>query len=103
MGHWTYAALLAGCLVVTAPLELVSDMGEWLGQGIADLAAILDPDVVVIGGGVSALGELVLGPARDRLARSLPGRGFRPGPRVVAAELGPRAGLIGAADLARVE
>jgi glucokinase len=82
-------------------LELVTEVGHWLGQGIADLAAILDPEVVVIGGGVSKLGEMVLGPARERLDRALPGRGFRPGPRVVAAELGPDAGLIGAADLVR--
>jgi glucokinase len=82
-------------------LELVTEVGTWLGQGIADLAAVLDPEVVVIGGGVSKLGELVLGPARDRLERALPGRGFRPGPRVVAAELGPQAGLVGAADLVR--
>ncbi|WP_448623933.1 ROK family glucokinase [Geodermatophilus sp. URMC 64] len=82
-------------------LELVTEVGSWLGQGIADLAAVLDPEVVVIGGGVSKLGELVLGPARDRLDHALPGRGFRPGPRVVAAELGPQAGLVGAADLVR--
>ena len=47
------------------------------------------------------LGEMVLGPARHRLERALPGRGFRPGPRVVAAELGAQAGLVGAADLVR--
>jgi glucokinase len=82
-------------------LELVTEVGEWLGQGIADLSAVLDPEVVVIGGGVSVLGEMVLGPARDRLERALPGRGFRPGPRIVAAALGPTAGLIGAADLVR--
>ena len=82
-------------------LELVTEVGTWLGQGIADLAAVLDPEVVVIGGGVSVLGELVLGPARERLERALPGRGFRPGPRVVAAELGAQAGLVGAADLVR--
>jgi glucokinase len=82
-------------------LELVAEVGSWLGQGIADLAAVLDPEVVVIGGGVGVLGEMLLGPARTRLERSLPGRGFRPGPRVVAAELGASAGLIGAADLAR--
>ncbi len=80
---------------------LVTEIGEWLGQGIADLASILDPDVVVIGGGVSVLGEMLLGPARERLDRVLPGRGFRPGPRVVAAALGAQAGLVGAADLAR--
>ncbi len=81
-------------------LELVTEVGQWLGQGIADLAAILDPEVVVIGGGVSLLGEMLLGPARARLDHALPGRGFRPGPRLVVAELGPEAGLIGAADLA---
>jgi glucokinase len=82
-------------------LELVAEVGGWLGQGIADLAAVLDPGVVVIGGAVSALGELVLAPARARMQRALPGRGFRPGPEIVAAELGPQAGLVGAADLAR--
>ena len=81
--------------------ELIDDAGTWLGHGLADLAAVLDPDVVVIGGGMSVLGELLLAPARASLDRSLPGRGFRPGPRVVAAALGPAAGLIGAADLAR--
>jgi glucokinase len=102
------ATLLTGEVVATAaadgdPLavELLCEVGTWLGQGIADMAAILDPDVVVIGGGVSVLGETILAPARDRLERALPGRGFRPGPRVVAAELGAQAGLVGAADLVR--
>jgi len=81
--------------------ELLAEVGTWLGQGIADLSAVLDPEVVVIGGGVSVLGETVLGPARQRLERALPGRGFRPGPRIVAAELGAQAGLVGAADLVR--
>jgi glucokinase len=81
--------------------ELIWDVGSWLGQGIADLAVVLDPEVVVIGGGVSALGEQLLDPARARLERVLPGRGFRPAPRVVVAELGPAAGVVGAADLAR--
>jgi glucokinase len=84
-----------------AAREIVTEVGAWLGQGIADLAAVLDPDVVVVGGGVSLLGDLLLAPARERLDRALPGRGYRPGPRVVAAELGPEAGLVGAADLAR--
>ncbi len=82
-------------------VELLSEVGTWLGQGIADLSAVLDPEVVVIGGGVSVLGEMVLAPARERLERALPGRGFRPGPTVVAAELGAQAGLVGAADLVR--
>ena len=47
------------------------------------------------------LGETILAPARDRLERALPGRGFRPGPRVAVAELGAQAGMVGAADLVR--
>ncbi|MEU2351055.1 ROK family protein [Modestobacter sp. NPDC049651] len=81
--------------------ELLAEVGTWLGQGIADLSAVLDPEVVVIGGGVSVLGETVLGPARQRLERALPGRGFRPGPAIVAAARGAQAGLVGAADLVR--
>jgi glucokinase len=57
--------------------------------------------VFVIGGGVSAAGELLLGPARAEYAHGLPGRGFRPEAAVRAAALGPDAGLVGAADLAR--
>ena len=45
-------------------IELLADVGQWLGQGIANLAAALDPDLVVIGGGVSAAGDLLLQPAR---------------------------------------
>jgi glucokinase len=58
---------------------------------------------VVIGGGLSEAGELLLGPARETFARSLTGRGHRPEARLVAARLGPDAGLVGAADLARRE
>ncbi len=76
-------------------------MGRWLGRGLASLAAVLDPSMFVIGGGVSAAGELLVGPAREEFARSLTGRGFRPLARVEVAALGPEAGLIGAADLAR--
>ena len=84
-------------------VELLADVGTWLGVGIANLAAALDPGLFVIGGGVSAAGELLLGPARDTYRRQLTGRGYRPEARVVAARLGNEAGLIGAADLARRE
>ena len=53
--------------------------------------------------GVSAAGELLLGPARENFRRRLTGRGYRPEAQVVAARLGNEAGLIGAADLARTE
>lgn len=84
-----------------AARSLCTTMGRWLGRGLASLAAIIDPSVFVIGGGVSVAAELFLGPARDEFGHALPGRGFRPQATVVAAALGPEAGLIGAADLAR--
>ncbi len=83
-------------------IELFEEVGRWLGVGLANLAAALDPGMFVIGGGVSDAGELLLRPARDSFRRVLTGRGFRPEPRIVRAALGPEAGLVGAADLARV-
>ncbi len=82
-------------------VELLGDVGTWLGQGIANLAAALDPEVVVIGGGVSAAGDLLLGPAQRAFSRTLTGRGFREEARLVLAHFRNDAGLIGAADLAR--
>ncbi|SDJ13715.1 glucokinase [Frankineae bacterium MT45] len=82
-------------------VEIYTAMGQWLGRGLANLAAALDPSLFIIGGGVSDAGDLLLGPARATFAHSLTGRGFRPQATIVAAALGPEAGLIGAADLAR--
>lgn len=82
-------------------VELLADVGHWLGIGLANLAAALDPGLFVIGGGVSAAGDLLITPARETFARKLTGRGYRPMAEVRAASLGNEAGLIGAADLAR--
>lgn len=76
-------------------------LGSWLGEGIASLAAVLDPGVVVVGGGVSEAGDLLLEPVRAAFASQLTGRGHRPQPEIRLAELGNRACLVGAADLAR--
>ena len=81
--------------------ELLAEIGNWLGVGIANLAAAFDPGTFVIGGGVSAAGDLLLDSARQTFKRRLTGRGYRPEARIVAAQLGNDAGLIGAADLAR--
>jgi len=81
--------------------ELFVELGGWLGMGLANLAAALDPGLFVIGGGVSEAGELLLAPVRDAFRGHLTGRGFRPEARVVHAALGNEAGVIGAADLAR--
>ena len=82
--------------------ELLADLGRWLGEGIASLAAVLDPAVVVIGGGVSAADELLLDPIRSAFAAQLTGRGHRPMLEIRKATLGNQAGIIGAADLARL-
>jgi glucokinase len=84
-----------------AAVEIYTAMGRWLGRGLANLAAVIDPTVFVIGGGVSEAGDLLLGPARQAFRESLTGRGFRPAADILLAELGPQAGLVGAADLAR--
>ena len=84
-----------------AAQELLADVGNWLGVGIAGLAAALDTGLFVVGGGVSEAGELLLGPARESYRRTLTGRGFRSEARIVKAHLGNDAGLVGAADLAR--
>jgi glucokinase len=78
-----------------------ADVGQWLGQGLADISAVLDPGRFVVGGGVADAGELLLAPARQRYARALTGRGHRPPAEIVAASLGADAGMVGAAELAR--
>ncbi len=82
-------------------IDQLAGIGTWLGEGIASLAAVLDPAMVAIGGGVSEAGELLLGPIRTAFERELTGRGHRPTASITLAELGNKAGLIGAADLAR--
>jgi glucokinase len=84
-----------------AALDLLADLGQWLGEGMAQVAAVLDPALFVVGGGVVEAGDLVIGPARAALGRQLTGRAHRPEIGVVPAALGNGAGVIGAADLAR--
>jgi glucokinase len=84
-----------------AALRCFEIIGHWLGTGLADLAAILDPGCFVIGGGVSEAGNLLIGPARAAFADGLTGAAYRPHAEIRLAELGTDAGLIGAADLAR--
>jgi len=83
-----------------AALALFERIGYWLGVGIASLVTIFDPDLVVVGGGVAATGELLLTPARTSFERYVHGRVHRDLPPVVPGRLGPDAGLVGAAALA---
>jgi glucokinase len=83
-------------------IELLAELGRWIGEGSASVAALLDPALIVIGGGVGAAGELVLGPARRAYESSLSARGFRPLAEFALADMGNEAGIVGAADLARI-
>jgi len=82
-------------------LECFDVIGRWLGEGLASLSAILDPDCLLIGGGVADSGRLLMDPARTAFAATFTGAAYRPHPPIVAAQLGSAAGLVGAADLAR--
>ena len=76
-------------------VEILAEMGRYLGAGIATLVNIFDPEVVVIGGGFAAAGDFVLGPAREIVRRdSLGDAGANV--QIVRAQLGTAAGLIGA-------
>jgi glucokinase len=85
----------------SAALECFRTIARWVGQGLADLAAILDPGAFVIGGGLSEAGDLLLDPTRAAFESALTGRGHRAFADIRIAELGPDAGIVGAADLAR--
>ncbi|MEV5962573.1 ROK family glucokinase [Kribbella sp. NPDC051952] len=82
-------------------VELLEDLGRWLGEGLASLATMFDPTTIVIGGGVSAAKDLLMKSAQVAFEKNLPAKANRPHPTFGLAELGNDAGLIGAADLAR--
>ena len=80
-------------------VEILDGIGRRLGAGIGSLVNIFNPELVVIGGGFAAAGDFILDPAREIVAREgLAGAGKRV--RIVRAELGTAAGLIGAALVA---
>lgn len=81
--------------------ELLSELGRWIGEGCASLAAVLDPEVFVVGGGVIGAGDLLVEPARVAYLENLSARGHRPVSPIVAAAMGNDAGIVGAAALAR--
>jgi glucokinase len=84
-----------------AAIRVFDLIGRRLGVALASFANIFEPEVVVIGGGVIAAGDLLLEPARSELvSRALPSMSRTP---VVAAQLGQDAGMIGAAAMARIE
>jgi glucokinase len=83
-------------------LAALRELGEWLGQACASIGAVLDPQVFVFGGGVAMAGERLLDPVRESFLAHLPARGFHPEPQFLVAQLVNDAGVVGAADLARI-
>lgn len=82
-------------------IGVIETAGRYLGAALVSLVNLFEPEVVVVGGGAMAMGELLLGPARQEVRdRAL--KPMRETP-IVAAALGPDAGMIGAATLARIE
>lgn len=75
--------------------------GYWIGVLVATLEAALDPEKVLIGGGVIAAGEILLRPIKESMAQHSLFKGRRPVPELLAATLGNDAGLIGVANLSR--
>ena len=82
-------------------IERLAELGDWIGQGVATLTAVLDPNVVVIGGGVSEAGQLLLDPIRSSFESHVTVRNHRPLLELRQAQLGNAGGTIGVADLAR--
>ena len=83
-------------------LSIFEITGDYLGAGIASLAVILDPEAVVIGGGVIDAGDILLNPIRTGMEKYMPFAGKHPHPQIIGAQLGNEAGLVGVADLARI-
>jgi glucokinase len=81
--------------------DLFNHVGYWLGTGIASLVNVLDPQIVILGGGIGeSAGNLVLCPTLSSFERFVFGRTRRTLPPIVLAQLGADAGLIGAGSLA---
>ncbi|KQB86780.1 ROK family protein [Corynebacterium lowii] len=84
-----------------AGMAVVEEFSTWLGRGLSIVADVLDPELILLGGGVSRDADLYLDQAREQFSSQIVGTGYRPLARVATAELGADAGMIGVADLAR--
>lgn len=82
---------------------VMDDFGTWLGRGLAMVQDILDPSMILIGGGVCLDADLYLDRALQTFGHTVVGAGYRPIAEVKTAELGANAGMIGVADLARTQ
>lgn len=82
-------------------VAILEEFAWWLALGLGNLANILDPEIIVIGGGLVRAGQALFEPVRAAFADQLEGHALRPAIEIVPAALGERGGAIGAASLAR--
>jgi glucokinase len=80
-------------------VAILADVGHWLGVGIGGLVNILDPEIVLMAGGVSEAGDLVLEPARTSYRDTVEAAEMRPDVPINMASLGNHTGVVGAASL----
>lgn len=78
----------------------MAELAKWLGEGMALVADVFDPEVIVIAGGVSVSAPLFLDEAREHYAAAITGSGHRPLARIRTAQLGDDTAIVGAAALA---
>jgi len=83
-------------------LAAFNKQADWLGLACASYSLIIDPEAIIIGGGVADAGELFLAPVREAMRKYMPFAESHVPPKIIAAKFGNDAGLIGAADLVRV-
>jgi glucokinase len=81
-------------------MAVMAQFGWWLALGLANLANVFDPQCFVIGGGLVSAGAVLLDPVRTAFAELVEAVHYRPPIQILPAELGERAGAIGAALLA---
>ncbi|MCS0498337.1 ROK family transcriptional regulator [Protaetiibacter mangrovi] len=100
-----YPGLKLGDVIVRAMagddacIRAIADAGTHIGVAAANVASMFDPIRMVVGGHLARAGELLLGPIRQVVDRSLASR-LAPAPEIVAGQLGPRAALMGALGIA---
>jgi glucokinase len=82
-------------------ISAFNKQADWLGSACASYTLLLDPQAIVVGGGVVQAGELFLAPVRAAMEKYMPFAGTHLLPKVIAAKFGNDAGVIGAADLVR--
>jgi glucokinase len=80
-----------------AAQQVIREVGWWIGFGLANLAAVLDPACFVLGGGVVQAGDLLIDSARATFAELVEGGDRRPLAQIEPASFGERAGAVGAA------